>query len=221
MVVLILFPFRKAFLFIKNQLLLNFFHFNTAFLTHRKKDSMAAKAEKSVKTDVNKRAWTLEEDRKLSQCIERDGEKGWRSVPARAGLNRYGKSCRLRWLNYLRPNIKRGNFSYQEEDLMIRLHKLLGNRRLPGRTDNEVKNYWNSHLSKKMNKQRENPSGNLTEGAKTKGFSGLDEDNSKVTKKGPSNVEFNADEFFDFSGDKMAGLLLLSPSEEKHMGRFG
>ncbi|OVA18433.1 SANT/Myb domain [Macleaya cordata] len=72
-----------------------------------------------------------------------------------AGLNRCGKSCRLRWLNYLRPGIKRGNITEDEEDLIIRLHNLLGNRwsliagRLPGRTDNEIKNHWNTHLSKK------------------------------------------------------------------------
>ncbi|KAJ6851735.1 myb-related protein 308-like [Iris pallida] len=71
------------------------------------------------------------------------------------GLKRCGKSCRLRWLNYLRPNISRGNISCGEEELIVRLHKLLGNRwsliagRLPGRTDNEIKNYWNTYLSKK------------------------------------------------------------------------
>ncbi|KAF7817350.1 transcription factor MYB114 [Senna tora] len=95
-------------------------------------------------------AWTPEEDHKLVQVIELHG------------LNRCGKSCRLRWLNYLRPNIKRGNISDQEEDLILRLHKLLGNRwsliagRLPGRTDNEIKNYWNSHLSKKINPRKQN-----------------------------------------------------------------
>lgn len=73
-----------------------------------------------------------------------------------SGLHRCGKSCRLRWINYLRPDLKRGNFDEDEEDLIIKLHALLGNRwsliagRLPGRTDNEVKNYWNSHLRRKL-----------------------------------------------------------------------
>ncbi|KAF2315928.1 hypothetical protein GH714_040723 [Hevea brasiliensis] len=66
------------------------------------------------------------------------------------------KSCRLRWMNYLSPSVKRDNFSEEEDDLIIRLHKLLGNRwsliagRVPGRTDNQVKNYWNTHLSKRL-----------------------------------------------------------------------
>ncbi|KAK6941063.1 SANT/Myb domain, partial [Dillenia turbinata] len=72
------------------------------------------------------------------------------------GLLRCGKSCRLRWINYLRADVKRGNISPEEEDLIIRLHSCLGNRwsliasHLPGRTDNEIKNYWNSHLSRKI-----------------------------------------------------------------------
>ncbi|XP_030485755.2 transcription factor MYB114 [Cannabis sativa] len=103
--------------------------------------------------------WTAEEDQKLAQVIQLHGPTKWQSLAINAGLNRSGKSCRLRWMNYLRPNIKRGNISDQEEDLILRLHKLLGNRwsliagRLPGRTDNEIKNYWNSHLSKKIMKQ--------------------------------------------------------------------
>ncbi|TYH09378.1 hypothetical protein ES288_A07G090800v1 [Gossypium darwinii] len=104
---------------------------------------------------VRKGAWTEEEDLLLKKCIEKYGEGKWHQVPARAGLNRCRKSCRLRWLNYLKPNIKRGHFAADEVDLIIRLHNLLGNRwsliagRLPGRTANDVKNYWNTHLLKK------------------------------------------------------------------------
>ncbi|EYU41339.1 hypothetical protein ABFS82_12G025500 [Erythranthe guttata] len=105
---------------------------------------------------VRKGAWSTEEDVLLRKCIENFGEGKWHLVPLRAGLNRCRKSCRLRWLNYLKPNIKRGQFNNDEVDLIIRLHKLLGNRwsliagRLPGRTANDVKNVWNSHIEKKL-----------------------------------------------------------------------
>ncbi|KAK4836065.1 hypothetical protein QYF36_018080 [Acer negundo] len=101
-------------------------------------------------------AWTEEEDKLLRKCIEIYGEGKWHQVPLRAGLNRCRKSCRLRWLNYLKPNINRGEFQPDEVDLMVRLHKLLGNRwsliagRLPGRTSNDVKNYWNTRMKKKL-----------------------------------------------------------------------
>ncbi|KAG2322058.1 hypothetical protein Bca52824_015271 [Brassica carinata] len=104
---------------------------------------------------LRKGAWTAEEDNLLRQCIDKYGEGKWHQVPLRAGLNRCRKSCRLRWLNYLKPSIKRGKLNSDEVDLLLRLHKLLGNRwsliagRLPGRTANDVKNYWNTHLSKK------------------------------------------------------------------------
>ncbi|XVE54005.1 hypothetical protein DITRI_Ditri03aG0048100 [Diplodiscus trichospermus] len=108
------------------------------------------------KEGLNRGAWTAHEDKILTDYIKAHGEGRWRNLPKRAGLKRCGKSCRLRWLNYLRPDIKRGNISADEEELIIRLHKLLGNRwsliagRLPGRTDNEIKNYWNTNLGKKV-----------------------------------------------------------------------
>ncbi|KAM1082558.1 hypothetical protein ACFX13_021528 [Malus domestica] len=106
--------------------------------------------------EYKKGLWTKEEDEILLDYKRVHGSGRWNRIPKVTGLKRNGKSCRLRWLNYLSPDVKRGDFSEQEEDLIIRLHNLLGNRwsliagRLPGRTDNQVKNYWNAHLSKKL-----------------------------------------------------------------------
>ncbi|KAJ0973215.1 hypothetical protein J5N97_021174 [Dioscorea zingiberensis] len=108
------------------------------------------------KAHTNKGAWTKEEDQRLISYIRANGEGCWRSLPKAAGLLRCGKSCRLRWINYLRPDLKRGNFTEEEDELIIKLHGLLGNKwsliagRLPGRTDNEIKNYWNTHIKRKL-----------------------------------------------------------------------
>ncbi|KAJ7969970.1 MYB transcription factor [Quillaja saponaria] len=108
------------------------------------------------KDGVRKGAWTPEEDQVLVEYINKNGYGSWRTLPKLAGLLRCGKSCRLRWINYLRPNIKRGPFSTEEENTIIQLHGMLGNRwaaiasQVPGRTDNEIKNYWNTHLKKRF-----------------------------------------------------------------------
>lgn len=116
-----------------------------------------------LKPKLRKGLWSPEEDEKLFNYITNFGVGCWSSVPKLAGLERCGKSCRLRWINYLRPDLKRGMFSQQEEDLIISLHEVLGNRwaqiaaQLPGRTDNEIKNFWNSCLKKKLMKQGLDP----------------------------------------------------------------
>nr|CAB3495781.1 unnamed protein product [Digitaria exilis] len=108
------------------------------------------------KEGVKKGPWTPEEDLILVSYVQDHGPGNWRSVPANTGLMRCSKSCRLRWTNYLRPGIRRGGFSEQEDRLIVHLQALLGNRwaaiasYLPDRTDNDVKNYWNTHLKKKL-----------------------------------------------------------------------
>ncbi|XP_076903519.1 myb-related protein 306-like [Bidens hawaiensis] len=116
------------------------------------------------KVGVKKGPWIPEEDIILVSYIQEHGPGNWRSVPTNTGLLRCSKSCRLRWTNYLRPGIKRGNFTDQEEKMIIHLQALLGNRwaaiasYLPQRTDNDIKNYWNTHLKKKLNKLQTNSS---------------------------------------------------------------
>ncbi|CAO2043133.1 unnamed protein product [Urochloa humidicola] len=117
---------------------------------------MGCKACQKPKVQYRKGLWSPEEDEKLRDYILRYGHGCWSALPAKAGLQRNGKSCRLRWINYLRPGLKHGMFSREEEETVMSLHAKLGNkwsqiaRHLPGRTDNEVKNYWNSYLKKRV-----------------------------------------------------------------------
>ncbi|XP_009790050.1 transcription factor RAX3-like [Nicotiana sylvestris] len=114
------------------------------------------------KANVKRGPWSPEEDAKLKSYIQQHGTGGnWITLPQKVGLKRCGKSCRLRWLNYLRPNIKHGEFTEEEDNIICSLYLSIGSRwsiiaaQLPGRTDNDIKNYWNTKLKKKLlGKQR-------------------------------------------------------------------
>ncbi|XP_064979673.1 transcription factor MYB2-like [Musa acuminata AAA Group] len=104
--------------------------------------------------DLRRGPWTVDEDLILMNYVTTHGEGRWNSLARCAGLRRTGKSCRLRWLNYLRPDVRRGNITPEEQLLILELHSRLGNRwskiaqHLPGRTDNEIKNYWRTRVQK-------------------------------------------------------------------------
>ncbi|KAF0902294.1 hypothetical protein E2562_015517 [Oryza meyeriana var. granulata] len=105
---------------------------------------------------LKKGPWTQAEDKLLVDHVRRHGEGNWNAVRRETGLQRCGKSCRLRWANHLRPNLRKGPFSPDEERIILRLHGLLGNKwarissHLQGRTDNEIKNYWNTRLKRRV-----------------------------------------------------------------------
>ncbi|XP_078431919.1 MYB-like transcription factor EOBI [Wolffia australiana] len=120
------------------------------------KKAMETKGGGSHEPEIRKGPWTIEEDLILMNYIANHGEGVWNNLARSAGLKRTGKSCRLRWLNYLRPDVRRGNITPEEQLLIMELHSRWGNRwskiarQLPGRTDNEIKNFWRTRIQKKI-----------------------------------------------------------------------
>ncbi|CAN1365023.1 Transcription factor MYB41 [Linum perenne] len=156
---------------------------------------------------MRKGTWTAEEDKKLIDYVTRYGCWNWRQLPKFAGLKRCGKSCRLRWMNYLRPNLKRGNYSREEEETILRLHASLGNRwsviatHLPGRSDNEIKNHWHSSLKKRAARKL-----NTSEHCEVKA-----EEINKVEMEIPQGVQVLESSYSSFSSSPAT---LPSPQSE-------
>ncbi|TBT96574.1 Myb-like DNA-binding domain-containing protein, partial [Hamiltosporidium magnivora] len=112
-------------------------------------------SESDILPIITKGPWSEEEDNKLLLLIKKYKPKNW-SFIAKMMKTRVGKQCRERWHNHLNPDIKKGPFSLQEEEVIMHYHKKIGNRwseiskKLPGRTDNSIKNHYNSSLRRSI-----------------------------------------------------------------------
>ncbi|XP_047174595.1 transcription factor MYB59-like [Vigna umbellata] len=167
-----------------------------------------------VLEEMRRGPWTEEEDLKLVYFVNMFGDRRWDFIAKVSGLNRTGKSCRLRWVNYLHPDLKRGKLTSQEEHLVMELHSKWGNRwsriarKLPGRTDNEIKNFWRTFMRKKkaLEKKRASPSSSSSSSSLSSINHAVDSHASK---------EVGEESFYDTGGygyDDVTGL--ISAGEE-------
>ncbi|XP_009798979.1 transcription factor MYB48-like [Nicotiana sylvestris] len=144
---------------------------------------------------IRKGPWTEQEDVQLVFYVKMFGDGRWDFLAKVSGLKRTGKSCRLRWVNYLNPALKRGKMTPQEEHLVLQLHSKYGNRwskiagKLPGRTDNEIKNYWRTHMRKQAQDQRNKNKASISPSSSFSNSSSNSSANSPTVDSMPVNEQ--------------------------------
>ncbi|XP_031387608.1 transcription factor MYB59 isoform X1 [Punica granatum] len=176
---------------------------------------------KTVQEETRKGPWTEQEDLQLVCFVGLFGDRRWDFIAKVSGLNRTGKSCRLRWVNYLHPDLKRGKMTPQEERLVLELHSKWGNRwsriarKLPGRTDNEIKNYWRTHMRKKAQERKRAMSASSSSSSSSNSSSA----SGNPTVESIQSTETGEESFYDTGG--ITTVSTEQKSEELEKGEEG